>query len=132
MSPLKLYLIRAVYDWAVDANFTPHVLVDATAPGAKVPPGYVENGRVVLNIHPRAVNHFEFAADALRFSARFGAQSFVVEIPYIAVLAIYARENNQGISFPEASAEEKQNIQPQDQPPDNKPPSKGPSLRVVK
>jgi len=132
MSPLKLYLIRAVYDWSVDSGFTPHVLVDAKVPGAKVPPGYVENGRVVLNINPRAVNHFEFAADALRFSARFAAQSFVVEIPYAAVLAIYARENNQGISFPEASAEEIKNAASENQPPDGKPPTKGPSLRVVK
>ncbi|MBI3546790.1 MAG: ClpXP protease specificity-enhancing factor [Gammaproteobacteria bacterium] len=132
MSPLKLYLIRAVYDWSVDSGFTPHVLVDANVPGAKVPPGYIENGRVVLNIHPRAVNHFEFAADALRFSARFAAQSFLVEVPYPAVLAIYARENNQGISFPDAAAEETKNIAPDKKPPDDKPPHKGPSLRVVK
>lgn len=132
MSPLKLYLLRAAYDWSVDSGFTPQVLVDATAAGTKVPSGYVENGRVVLNIHPRAVNHFEFAGDALRFSARFAAQSFMVEVPYTAVLAIYARENNQGISFPETSAEENKNVDPENQPPDSKPPNKGPSLRVVK
>ena len=131
MTPLKLYLIRAVYDWAVDSGFTPQVLVDATAAGVKVPPAYVQDGRIVLNIHPRAVGHFEFSADVIRFSARFGGQSLVVEAPYPAVLAIYARENNQGITFPELPAREKESGS-EDKPPDGKPPGKGPTLRIVK
>ena len=132
MNQLKLYLIRAVYDWAVDSGFTPQVLVDATTAGVKVPPAYVQEGRIVLNIHPRAVGHFEFAADAIRFSARFGGQSIPVEAPYTAVLAIYARENNQGITFPEMSAGEQKESGPEDKPPDGKPPGKGPALRIVK
>ena len=132
MSPLKLYLIRAVYDWAVDSGFTPQMLVDAAAPGVKVPPAYVQDGRIVLNIHPRAVGHFEFAADAVRFSARFGGQSLSVETPYAAVLAIYARENNQGITFPEMPAEETRKAETDQKPPEDKPPGKGPSLRIVK
>jgi stringent starvation protein B len=132
MNQLKLYLIRAVYDWAVDSSFTPQVLVDATAAGVKVPPAYVQEGRIVLNIHPRAVGHFEFAADAIRFSARFGGQSIPVEAPYTAVLAIYARENNQGITFPELPAGEQKESDPEDKPPDGKPPSRGPALRIVK
>jgi stringent starvation protein B len=132
MNQLKLYLIRAVYDWAVDSGFTPQVLVDATAVGVKVPPAYVQEGRIVLNIHPRAVGHFEFAADAIRFSARFGGQSIPVEAPYTAVLAIYARENNQGITFPEMSAGEQKESGPEDKPPDGKPPGRGPALRIVK
>ena len=132
MTPLKLYLLRAVHAWAVDSGYTPQVLVDATAVGVKVPPGYVENGRIILNVHPQAVSHFEFAADALRFSARFGAQSLRVEIPYPAVLAIYARENSQGITFPELASGDSNNTGPENIPPDGKPPGKGPSLRVVK
>jgi stringent starvation protein B len=132
MTPLKLYLIRAVYDWAVDSGFTPQVLVDATAAGVKVPPAYVQEGRIVLNIHPRAVGHFEFAAEAIRFSARFGGQSLPVEAPYTAVLAIYARENNQGITFPEMSAGEQKESGPEEKPPDGKPPARGPALRIVK
>jgi stringent starvation protein B len=132
MTPLKLYLIRAVYDWAVDSGFTPQVLVDATAAGVKAPPAYVQDGRIVLNIHPRAVGHFEFAADAIRFSARFGGQSLTVEAPYTAVLAIYARENNQGITFPELPAGEQKDSSSEDKPPDGKPPGKGPTLRIVK
>ncbi|OGI50708.1 MAG: hypothetical protein A3A87_02770 [Candidatus Muproteobacteria bacterium RIFCSPLOWO2_01_FULL_60_18] len=132
MTPIKLYLLRAVYDWAVDNNFTPQVLVDATAAGVKVPANYVQDGRIVLNINPRAVGHFEFAADALRFSARFGGRSLSVEVPYTAVLAIYARENNQGITFPELPGGDKPGPGPEDNPPGGKPPGKGPSLRVVK
>lgn len=132
MTPLKLYLIRAVYDWAVDSGFTPQVLVDATAAGVKVPPAYVQDGRIALNIHPRAVGHFEFSADALRFSARFGGKSMAVESPYAAVLAIYARENNQGITFPEMPAGDQKETGPGGNPPDGKPPGKGPGLRVVK
>jgi stringent starvation protein B len=132
MLPLKLYILRAVHDWAVDQGFTPHVLVDATLPGVRVPPGYVENGRIVLNIHPRSVDRFELVDDWLRFSARFGAQSFFLEIPSAAVLAIYARENGQGISFPEATAETPEKPGTDDKPPSGSPPAKGPSLRIVK
>jgi stringent starvation protein B len=132
MSPLKLYLLRAVHDWAVDSGFTPQVLADATVAGVKVPSGYVESGRIVLNVHPRATSHLEFSEDSLRFSARFGAQSFPVEIPYAAVLAIYARENGQGITFPELSADANKESTPDGQPPDDKPPGKGPTLRLVK
>ncbi|OGI49141.1 MAG: hypothetical protein A2W42_08300, partial [Candidatus Muproteobacteria bacterium RIFCSPHIGHO2_01_60_12] len=120
MTPIKLYLLRAVYDWAVDNNFTPQVLVDATAAGVKVPANYVQDGRIVLNINPRAVGHFEFAADALRFSARFGGRSLSVEVPYTAVLAIYARENNQGITFPELPGGDKPGPGPEDNPPGGK------------
>lgn len=136
MSPLKLYLLRAVHDWAVDSGFTPHVLADANAAGVKVPPGYADNGRIVLNVHPRAVNYLEFAADALRFSARFGAQSVRIEIPYAAILAVYARENGQGMTFPETPAGDNQGDDKEsaagDKPPEDKPPGKGPGLRIVK
>lgn len=134
MTPLKLYLVRAVHDWAVDNGFTPQLLVDATAAGVKVPANYVQDGRIVLNVHPRAVSHLEFGDDALRFSARFGAQSQRVEIPHAAVLAIYARENSQGITFPELAPGDGDNkgSGPDDNPPGGKAPGKGPSLRVVK
>ena len=131
MTPIKLYLMRAVHDWAVDNRFTPQVLVDATAAGVKVPMNYVQDGRIVLNVHPRSVEQLEFGDDALRFSARFGAQSQRVEIPHAAVLAIYARENSQGITFPELPAGDDKGPGG-DSPPNDNPPGKGPSLRVVK
>ncbi len=131
MLPLKLYLVRAVRDWALDSNFTPHVLIDATPAGVKIPPGYAENGRIVLNIHPRAVNSFDLVDDWLRFSARFGSVSYQVEVPSAAVLAVYAKENGQGISFPEASAGAQASGAGENSPA-GKPTGKGPVLKIVK
>ena len=55
MTPLKPYLIRAVYDWIVDNRFTPYLLVNAMAPGTVVPTNFVEDGRIVLNLRPEAI-----------------------------------------------------------------------------
>lgn len=131
MSPLKYFLARAVYDWTLDNALTPHVIADATMAGVQVPPGYVENGRIVLNIHPRAINGFSFDHSGIRFSARFGGSPYVIDIPLAGLLAIYAKENGQGVSFPE-----------RDEPPPAEPtaptrgpvstPRKGPVLKRVK
>jgi stringent starvation protein B len=85
----------------------------------------VHDGRVTLNIHPQAVQGLELGDDWLLFSARFSGRAFNVEIPVDAVLAIYARENGQGIAFPAAG---------EDSPPDDSPPSPQtpPRLRIVK
>ena len=101
MTALKFYLTRAVYDWAVDNGLTPHIIVDTGAAGVVVPSGQIENGRIVLNIHPRAVHGFGFDETGIRFSARFGGRSFAVDVPLPALMAIYAKENGQGVSFPE-------------------------------
>lgn len=125
MSPLKYFLARAVYDWTLDNALTPHVIADATMAGVLVPPGYVENGRIVLNIHPRAITGFSFDHTGIRFSARFGGSPYAIDIPLAGLLAIYAKENGQGVSFPE-----------RDEPPPAEPaapaPRKGPVLRRVK
>lgn len=93
------YLIRAIYDWAVDNAYTPHLLVDATAAGVVIPPGYAQDGRIALNIHAQAVEGLTLANDAVRFSARFGGRPFEVLVPVTAVLAIYARESGRGFYF---------------------------------
>jgi len=129
MTPLKSYLLRAVRDWAVDNGFTPHIIVDAAGAGVAVPARYIENGRIVLNIHPRSIQHFELDDASLRFSARFAGQRFAVEAPMAAVLAVYAKENGQGISFPpETGAPEGS----EPGPPGGEPPPKRPTLKVVK
>lgn len=102
MTPLKLYLLRAVYDWAVENGFTPHLIVDAGHPGVRVPSGSVQDGKIVLNISPHAVQRFVLDASAVTFSARFGGKPFEVECGLPAVRAIYARENGQGVGFPES------------------------------
>ncbi len=97
------YLIRAIYEWAVDNGLTPHLLVDAQVPGVHVPQAYVQDGRIALNIHPQAVERLELGRDAIVFAARFGGRSFEVDVPVNAVLAIYARENGHGFSFQKES-----------------------------
>jgi len=103
LTPRRPYLLRAYYDWLLDNQLTPHLVVDATQPNVVVPSGYVQDGQIVLNIAPRAVMAFSMDLQAVSFSARFGGNPFQVYIPMAAVLAIYARENGNGTVFePEA------------------------------
>ncbi len=132
MTPIKPYLIRAVRDWAIDSGFTPLIVVDATIAGVKVPPDSVENGRILLNVHARAVQDFDMDSERLLFSARFAGRSCALEVPVVAVRAIYARENGQGVAFPEDSTGENSAAQPPSSGSDDPPPKKGPHLKVVK
>lgn len=101
MTSHRPYLLRALYEWIADNGMTPHLLVDATRPGVQVPPHAVQDGRVVLNIADRAVAGLEMDNEQISFSARFGGVSQGVRVPVQAVLAIYARENGQGMALPE-------------------------------
>lgn len=125
MSPNRPYLIRAIYDWICDNGLTPHLLVDAGYPGTEVPQEFVENGQVVLNLAPRAVQGLVAGNEEILFSARFGGIPRNLVVPVGAVLAIYARENGQGMAF---SPDE---IPPPE--PDRASSDEGrPSLRIVK
>jgi stringent starvation protein B len=123
--------VRAINEWLVDNNLTPHVLVDATRPGVQVPTAYVQDGRIVLNVAPGAVRDLFIRNEALSFSARFGGMPMQVSVPMAAVLAIYARENGQGMFF-----DEDEDFPPNDSGDDESPsaPDKPtrPALRVVK
>jgi stringent starvation protein B len=129
MTPLKLYLVRAVYDWAVENGLTPHLIVDAGQAGVRVPSASVQEGKIVLNIAPRAVQAFALDDQSVRFSARFGGKPFNIECPIVAVRAIYARENGQGVAFPET--EEPAAPDPQSGTP-TPVPRKGPVLKRIK
>lgn len=107
MTPNRPYLLRAFYEWIVDNNLTPYLVVDATMVGVKVPTQHVQNGQIVLNINPSAVGNLQLGNDAVTFSARFGGSPFALYIPQRAVLAIYARENGAGTMFtPEEDEDE--------------------------
>lgn len=99
MTPNRPYLLRAFYEWIVDNNLTPYLVVDATVAGVKVPMQHVQNGQIVLNINPSAVGNLLLGNDAVTFNARFGGSPFALYIPQRAVLAIYARENGAGTMF---------------------------------
>ncbi|HEX4500935.1 MAG TPA: ClpXP protease specificity-enhancing factor [Scandinavium sp.] len=107
LTPRRPYLLRAFYEWLLDNQLTPHLVVDVTLPGVRVPMEYARDGQIVLNIAPRAVGNLELSNDDVRFNARFGGVPRQVEVPLAAVLAIYARENGAGTMFePEAAYDE--------------------------
>jgi stringent starvation protein B len=99
MTPSRPYLVRAIYEWLVDNQSTPYLLLDAMANGVRVPVQYVKDGKIVLNIAPHAVKDLFVLNDGISFSARFNGAPMMVEAPMSAVLAIYARENGQGMFF---------------------------------
>ena len=107
LTPRRPYLLRAFYEWLLDNQLTPHLVVDVTLPDVRVPMEYARDGQIVLNIAPRAVGNLELSNDEVRFSARFGGVPRQVSVPLAAVLAIYARENGAGTMFePEAAYDE--------------------------
>jgi stringent starvation protein B len=136
MTPNKPYLIRALYEWLVDNQATPHIMVDASRPGVEIPPGIAnEQGQVVLNIAERAVQGLQMDNAYIAFSARFSGVSQQLFIPIEAVMAIYSMEDGEGMMFadtptPESDASEA----PQNDAgkAENKVEKKGPGLKIVK
>ena len=133
MSPSRPYLVRALNEWILDNDCTPYVLVDAGLPGVQVPEDYVTNGQIVLNISPTAVQNLHIDGDGLSFNARFGGVPMTVFVPVVALLAIYARENGQGMVFgSEAGAPDPNDPPPTPDQPEPDPSGSRPSLKVVK
>ncbi|HHT00130.1 MAG TPA: ClpXP protease specificity-enhancing factor [Thiomicrospira sp.] len=94
------YLIRAIYDWIVDNEWTPHFQIDANYPGTNVPQEFVQDGVIVLNAHPSAVVDLSLDNDWFAFKARFQGIERSIHFPPEAMLAVFARENGQGMPFP--------------------------------
>lgn len=116
MNSSRPYLIRALYEWIVDNGLTPYVLVDTSTTEVVVPQSFVENGRIILNVSPDATHSLVLGNDLITFNARFSGSAMDVSVPVASVLAIYARENGQGMMFGE-----------QDEPPnDSGPDGSGP------
>lgn len=100
MTSARPFLLRTLYEWIVTNGCTPHLVVDATLPGVRVPAHAVKDGRIVLNIADRAVQNMRMTDEGLSFSARFGDRPFPIVVPMDAVLALYARENGAGMALP--------------------------------
>jgi stringent starvation protein B len=129
MTSNRPYLLRALYEWIADNQMTPHVLVEAGADGVDVPDQAIQKGKVILNVDHSAVRELELGNDWLTFKARFSGNEHNVSVPVNAVLAIYAKENGQGMMF----AQDDEFIPPPD--PDSDPgtkPDKRPHLTIVK
>jgi stringent starvation protein B len=142
MNSSRPYLIRALYEWIVDNDCTPHMLVNAEYPAVQVPKGFASDGQIVLNVSPSAVRHLHMDNEAVSFDGRFGGTSHTLYVPTGAILGIYARENGQGMVFDmESAAGEDEALEGvaddgsgDDGPPDGQPPrpTGRPSLKVVK
>jgi len=129
MTSNRPYLLRALYEWISDNNMTPHILVDAAIDGVEVPEQAIQKGKVILNIDQAAVNELEMSNDQVSFNARFSGRRHSVIVPVEAVLAIYSKENGQGMMF----TQDDENMPPTD--PDDGPepkPTRRPHLTVVK
>ncbi len=99
MTPSRAYLLRALHEWILDNNSTPHMVVDATICGVMVPERFISDGQIVLNIAPSAVQSLSLGDDAVEFNARFGGVPMHVYVPILAVMAIYAKESGEGMGF---------------------------------
>ncbi|MFT6407107.1 MAG: stringent starvation protein B [Arenicella sp.] len=106
MTSTKPYLMRAIFDWAEDNGFTPQVLVNAEAEGVEVPVAHVVDGQIVLNISSSAVQLHVMDNECISFSARFSGIEQDIFLPIDSILAIFARENSQGIFFEDMDDDE--------------------------
>ena len=111
-SPKRPYLLRAYYDWLVDNSFTPYLVVDATYLGVNVPVEYVKDGQIVLNLSANATGNLQLTNDFIQFNARFKGVSRELYIPMGAALAIYARENGDGVMFEPEEVYDELNSEP--------------------
>ncbi len=106
MNSTRPYLIRAFYEWIVDSDCTPHIVVNAELKDVIVPRDFVEGGQIVLNIAMPAVQDLTLNNEAVSFKAKFGGVAHEIYVPVAAVMAIYARENGRGMVFSEEDEEE--------------------------
>lgn len=123
-TPQKPYLIRAIYEWLLGNQLTPYLLVNTLYEDVIVPRKYINDNKIVLNIAPEAVQNFHADNEWISFSARFSGKPMELFIPIAAILAIYGKENNEGMFFTE------DNLPPRE--PSPKGPITRPSLKVVK
>jgi stringent starvation protein B len=137
MSSSRPYLVRALNEWVLDNDCTPYIMVDAGIQGVQVPNEHVANGQIVLNISPGAVKSLVIGNSALEFNARFGGVPMQVFVPLQAVMAIYAKENGEGMVFgsepgmPDPNGTDEANNTDGSKPKEDRP-SGRPTLKVVK
>lgn len=99
MKPLRPYLYHAYYQWILDNDNTPYLLVNCSYPDVDVPQEFIRDGTIILNITPRSVGNYFVDDEAISFSARFQGEIRNLYIPFGAVEAVYAQETSEGIMF---------------------------------
>lgn len=108
MKSRRPYLIRALYQWIVDSDTTPFILVKVNGPEVVVPAEYVTDGQITLNIAPTAVRDLVIDDQLMNFAGRFAGRAFQVSLPLTAIGAIYARETGDGMLFETESRESRE------------------------
>ncbi len=101
MKPQRPYLLRALYEWIVDSDQVPYVLVDANLEGVQVPAEHVQDGQIVLNIGPGAIRDLNIEDHGVMCGGRFSGRHFDLYLPMDSIRAIYARDTQQGMVFPD-------------------------------
>ena len=121
MNSSKPYIVRALHQWITDNDCTPLILVSSKSQDVQIPAGIDEEGKVVLNIAYGATKNLEISDEGVFFDARFSGVSQNLYVPTHAILAIYARENGQGMMFGDTDDEPPEGSGPDDSGPNNKP-----------
>ncbi|MFM2321908.1 MAG: stringent starvation protein [Pseudomonadota bacterium] len=129
MTSNRSYLLRAFYDWILDNHLTPYILIDTELPHVEVPKQSIKDGKITLNISADAILNLKIDTQAIQFEASFNGQSMLIYAPIQAVLAIYARENGQGMVFTEEEPNEEGGSS---SPPPRVRPGTKPKLSIVK
>ncbi len=132
MTSIRPYLVRALHEWIIDNDLTPYAVIDAEAQGTEVPLQYVQEGRITLNLTPSAVQDLAMGNEWITFRARFSGKAMGVRLPIRSVLAIYAKENGQGMNFAPEELAEEENAPPPTHPAPPVPRSGRPNLKIVK
>lgn len=99
MKPLRPYLYHAYYQWIIDNDQTPYLLVNADYPMVDVPQEYVREGKIILNISPRSIGQYVVDEEGIGFSARFNGMLRSLYVPFGAAEAVYAQETGDGVMF---------------------------------
>jgi stringent starvation protein B len=127
-----------MHEWMVDNGFTPHIVVDASRDGLRVPAGHVQDGKIVLNVSPAATRALALGNDVVTFEARFNGVAQQLSVPVTAILGIYARETGQGMLFTDEDAAPPTTPGPEGGPPPAPQPAPSggdkprPKLKVIK
>lgn len=138
MTSTRPYLIRAIHEWILDNNLTPHILVNTKVAGLLLPGQYIDGDEITFNISYSATKDLYLGNEEVEFNARFGGTPTFVRVPTRAILAVYAKETGAGMAFQEELSEgveeegkEETIAAPRKSPQPDAKPSR-PALRVVK
>ena len=97
MARLRTYLFKSTYEWLLDHNLTPYILVNAFYPDTLVPEAYIEDGQIIFNIAKDAIDNMLFDDEGISFDASFDQELMQVYLPLDSIIALYAEETEQGI-----------------------------------